>query len=331
MSDLRIAFVGTGGIAQKHLKTLAALLGEKPIIAACDIDRARASAACQEFGGNPYEDAALMVKAKQPDMMFICTPPTVREEPIKLCCRKGIPFFCEKPPAADLKTASKLAEIVTKSGVIHSVGFMYRYAGIIDEMKKWFDGATVTNVVLQMGCDILLNETFPPWLRLMDQSGGPVMDQAIHIMDLTRYIAGDIVEIHAYGSNQTLPKSETLTVPETVTMAYRLANGAVGAHYHSWAHKVWTAQIEVRTVECHAHIELAKGTKVLANLKGEQKEYVAQKDYYVSEVEIFLQAARAKNPSLIRSTYADAAKSLAVVLAANRSLETGKPEKVKEI
>ena len=94
MSDLRIAFIGTGGIAQRHLKTLTALLGEKPIIAACDVDRDKASAACQQFGGNPYEDAALMVKAEQPDIMFICAPPAVREEPIKLCCRKGIPFFC---------------------------------------------------------------------------------------------------------------------------------------------------------------------------------------------------------------------------------------------
>ena len=331
MTDLRIAFVGTGSIAQRHLKTLAALLGEKPIIAACDVDRARASTVCKQYGGNSYEDAALMLKAESPEAVFICTPPFVREEPIRLCCRRNIPFFCEKPPAADLKTASKLAELVAGSGVINSVGFMYRHAEIVDEFKKWFDGVTVTSVVSQMACGALFSPELPAWYKLMDKSGGPLLDQAVHLIDLIRCLAGEIVEIGACGSNQLLPASETLTVPETVTLMYRFANGAVGAHYHSWAHKLWTCQAEVRSDDSRVQIELAKGTRLCGVVKGEAKEFATEKDYYVTEIQRFLQAVREKNPALIRSPYPDAARSLAVVLAANRSLETGKLEKVKEL
>jgi predicted dehydrogenase len=329
MADIRIAFIGTGGIAQRHLKTLAALLGEKPIIAACDIDRAKAAAACQAFGGNPYEDMELMFKAESPDVVFICTPPFVREDPIKLCCRKKLPFFCEKPPATDLKTAAKLADLVAKSGVINSVGFMYRHADAVDEFKTWFAGAAVTNVVSQVGCGVLFNPNFPAWFKLMDKSGGPLMDQAIHLLDLTRHVAGDIVEVMAYGSNQLMPKSETMTVPETATLAYRFASGAVGAHYHSWAHKPWTCQAEVRSEDSRVQIDFTKGARAFGTVKGEPKDFTSPKDFYVTEVERFLQAVRENNPALIR--YPDAAKSLAVVLAANRSLETGKPEKVKEL
>ena len=49
MADLRIAFVGAGGMAQRHLKTLAGLLGEKPVAAVCDTDRAKASAAVRDL------------------------------------------------------------------------------------------------------------------------------------------------------------------------------------------------------------------------------------------------------------------------------------------
>ncbi|MBI5394447.1 MAG: Gfo/Idh/MocA family oxidoreductase [Verrucomicrobia bacterium] len=330
MADMRIAFIGAGAIAQRHLKTVAALCGEKPLVAACDIDRARAATACQAYGGNPYEDAALMFKAESPDVVFICTPPFAREDAVKLCCRKKVPFFCEKPPAADLKTAAKIAEAVEKAGVVHTVGFMYRHAETVDECRRWLEGAAITSVVSQVACGVLFDPNLHAWSKLMDKSGGPLMEQAINLVDLIRSLAGEITEVYAFGSNQLVPRSETMTVPETVTLAYRLASGAVGCHYHSWAHKVWTCQMELRSDESRVLLDFATG-KATGNIKGEPKEAATQKDYYVTEIERFLQAVKENNPSLVRSTYADATKSLAVVLAANRSLETGKPEKVKEV
>ncbi|MFA6563453.1 MAG: Gfo/Idh/MocA family oxidoreductase [Verrucomicrobiia bacterium] len=330
MADLRIAFIGAGGMAQRHLKTLAGLLGEKPVAAVCDTDRAKASAACATYGGAAYEDAVLMLKAEPIDVVFICTPPLAREEQIKLCCRKNIPFFCEKPPAADLKTAGKIAEAVAKSGVVHSVGFMYRYAEMVEEFKRWFEGQAVTSAVSQMACGVLFEPDALGWRKLAEQGGGPLLDQAINMADILRLVAGEIAEVHAFGSNQLTPRSETLTVPETVAMAYRLASGAVGCHYHSWAQKGWTCELELRTADSRASLDFAAG-KASGSIKGETKEAASQKDYYVTEVERFLQAVREKNPALVRSTYADAAKSLAVVLAASRSLETGKPERVKEV
>jgi predicted dehydrogenase len=330
MADLRIGFVGAGGMAQRHLKTLAGLLGEKPVAAVCDTDRAKASAACAAYGGAAYEDAALMLKAEPIDVVFVCTPPLAREEPIKLCCRKGVPFFCEKPPAADLKVAGRIAEAVAKAGVVHSVGFMYRYAETVEEFRRWFEGQAVTSAISQVACGVLLEPELLGWRKVAEQGGGPLLDQAINMVDVIRLVAGEIVEVHAFGSNQIVPRSETLTVPEAVAMSYRLANGAVGCHYHSWAQKGWTCELELRTADSRATLNLAAG-RASGTIKGEAKEAAAQKDFYVTEIERFLQAVREKDPALVRSTYADAAKSLAVALAASRSLETGKPERVKEV
>ena len=330
MADLRIAIIGAGGMAQRHLKTLAGLLGEKPVAAVCDVDRTRASATCAAYGGAAYEDPALMLKAEPIDVAFIFTPPFAREDAVKLCCRKGLPFFCEKPPAADLKAAGKIAEAAAKSGVIHSVGFMYRHAEMVEECRRWFDGQAVTSAVSQVACGVLLEPDSLTWRKVAAQGGGPLLDQAINIVDIIRLIAGEITEVHAFGSNQLAPRSETLTVPETVTMAYRLANGAVGCHYHSWTQKGWTCELELRAADSRATLDFAAG-KATGSIKGEAKEAAVAKDYYVTEIELFLKAVREKNPALIRSTMADAVKSLAVVLAASRSLETGKPERVKEV
>jgi hypothetical protein len=40
---------------------------------------------------------------------------------------------------------------------------------------------------------------------------------------------------------------------------------------------------------------------------------------------------RAQDQSLVRSSYADAARSLVVTLAADRSLQSGRPERVEAI
>ena len=49
---------------------------------------------------------------------------------------------------------------------------------------------------------------------------------------------------------------------------------------------------------------------------------------YFRQVAHFLKAIETGDQGLVRSDYADAVKTLAVTLAANRSLETGQVEKV---
>ena len=273
--------IGAGGMAQRHLKTLTSLLGDKPMAAICDVDRTKASAACAAFGGAAYEDASLLFKAEPIDVAFIFTPPAAREDAVKLCCRKGLPFFCEKPPAADVKVAAKLAEAATKAGVIHSVGFMYRYAEMVEEYRRWFEGQAVTSAVSQVACGVLLDPASLTWRKMAEQGGGPLLDQAINLVDIIRFVAGEITEVHAFGSNQRVPRSETLTVPETVAMAYRLANGAVGCHYHSWAQKGWTCALELRTADSRATLDFAAG-KASGTIKGEAKEAGLTKDFYVT-------------------------------------------------
>jgi len=52
---------------------------------------------------------------------------------------------------------------------------------------------------------------------------------------------------------------------------------------------------------------------------------------YFRQVEQFLKAVEAKDQSLVRSSYEDAARTLAVTLAANKSLQSGQIEKVAVI
>jgi hypothetical protein len=56
---------------------------------------------------------------------------------------------------------------------------------------------------------------------------------------------------------------------------------------------------------------------------------VSRANAYLREDQVFLEAIRSGDGSRIRSSYADAVKSLAVSLAANESYQTGKPVAVR--
>ena len=57
-------------------------------------------------------------------------------------------------------------------------------------------------------------------------------------------------------------------------------------------------------------------------------DYTGTEAGYFRQVEQFIKAVDVNDQGLVLSSYADAAKSLAVTLAANRSLETGQVEQV---
>jgi predicted dehydrogenase len=63
-----------------------------------------------------------------------------------------------------------------------------------------------------------------------------------------------------------------------------------------------------------------------ASLDKDTKEIVKQEgDVFEAEDRAFLEAVEKNEPSLVRTPYEDALKTLAVALAANESMETGKP------
>jgi len=72
--------------------------------------------------------------------------------------------------------------------------------------------------------------------------------------------------------------------------------------------------------------------KTLAGRENEKPiEFNGEETGYFRQVEPFMQAVEKRDRSLVRSTYDDAARTLAVTITANRSLETGKVENVPRV
>jgi len=324
---LRLAFIGTGGIASHHMRNLRKI-EQSEIVGLCDVEKPRAEKAAAEFGGKAYDRIEEMLDRERPDGLFICTPPFARLDPVKAAVERCVPFFCEKPPAFSLADAKKVQALVDAQPIVHSVGFMYRHKETTDRARELLANETIVALRSTFHCGAILNPDFPAWFKLQERSGGPMLDQAIHAVDLIRYLVGDVKMVHAFGSNRVAKKTSDVTVNDTINLAMEFESGLGGTHNHSWASARGQAVIEVICRDSRLSIDLFENS-LIGDIRGMKVEFRPGDDCYVTELKRFMQAVRTKDAAPIRSTYGDAVKTLAVCLAANNSAQRGRTETVE--
>lgn len=321
---LRIGFIGVGGIAKRHIGSLNQL-GRSEFAGFCDLIEERAHQAACENGGQTYTNFNEMLDREEMDAVFICTPPYVRAEPISAAAARSIAIFSEKPPAFDADQGRAALEAVRKAGVINNVGFMYRWLGIVEKAKELMAGRKLAAIRSVFLSGPAVRMAIPGWFFLRDKSGGPMMDQAIHVLDLHRYLAGEVERVHAFGNNQIQPKREDFTVEETIVMDLQYDSGVIGSHTHSWACSVSIAQIELISDLSRVTIDL-RGKRVFGKVEGAEIDEAMSDNCYLTEVENFLKAVESQDQNILKSSYQDAINTCAVTWAGLESIDTGEAQ-----
>jgi myo-inositol 2-dehydrogenase/D-chiro-inositol 1-dehydrogenase len=317
--SIRVGFIGTGGIANHHLRSFNQI--EEVMLAAfCDTDHSRAESAASTYGGKAYTDWRQMLDSEKLDAVFICVPPQAHVGQEEELAARGIPFFVEKPIANSLEKAQAIAGAVQKAGLITSVGYHWRYMTFTQLARERLAGQTIGMALgYWMGG---MPGVF--WWRRLDMSGGQMVEQTTHIVDLARDLCGEITEVYAAMNTVALGDVEDFTVTDVGTMTVRFAGGAVGAISNTCLMKGfgYTVGLHVVTPEIVVEVD---GGQFRALRAGREEIVRGGNNPYLDEDRAFLHAVRTGDTSGIRSPYADGLKSLAVCLAANESAQTGKP------
>jgi len=331
---VRIAFLGCGGVARAHMERLKKIEGAR-LVAFCDPDPERTGWAVQAYGGHAHSDFGTMLKRQRFDALWVCLPPFAHEGQEVLAAEKGIHLFVEKPLALRLETAREVAAAIRKSGVIASVGYLIRYCKHVAEAKRLVRGRRVNLVAGRYLCSM---KEMRGWWPVMSKSGGQVLEQSTHTVDLMRYLAGDIRKVFALYAQREMPGRPDWDVPVHSMVAMEFVSGALGTLHSSAAYLVETSD-ELRLppglypqwadrgvrLGCE-ELELDCSFGGLRVVKeGETRELRGQDDSMLLEDEAFVSSVARGKPTGILSSYADAIKTLAVTLAANQSAASGQP------
>ncbi|MEV0097170.1 Gfo/Idh/MocA family oxidoreductase [Streptomyces sp. NPDC050738] len=235
--SVRVAVVGTGGIARgAHVPALTALAAEQPIeiVAAVDIDQASVDAFCGEYGiGHPYTDLQLMLDEQQPDLVTICTPPTLHRDQTLAALRAGAWVWCEKPPCPSLADFDAIEAAEGRGGPYAAIVFQHRFGSGAEHVRTLLTGQELGRPLVAHCQTTWYRDTdyyAVPWRgRWSTEGGGPAMGHGIHQMDLLLDLLGPWSEVRAMAGRLV----HDIETEDVSTALVRFENGAMATVVNS--------------------------------------------------------------------------------------------------
>jgi myo-inositol 2-dehydrogenase/D-chiro-inositol 1-dehydrogenase len=323
---LKLAVVGAGRLGRVNTRR-ALETGLCRLVGAADLLPDAAEAFTRDYGGEPFADTAPMLDATRPDALLVTTIPTVRREPILAAAACGIAVFVEKPPAMDREEARVCCEALAAAGVVTACGFQGRYSAGLQRARELLAGRPLQVALCRHFGDHYRNPEWPRWYVQKRFSGGPFCEQVIHGFDAMRFLHGEITHVAAVGAHRVVSPSPEADAEDTVAFTFRFADGALGSGVNGCANAQTEAFVEFVGPETRLRVGWFGGP-VTGRLGDRGIEENPPDDLARDKIASFLTAVRTGDRSLIKSDYADGARTLAVSLAATASLETGREEPV---
>ncbi|SDR24130.1 Gfo/Idh/MocA family protein [Thermostaphylospora chromogena] len=219
-SITRIGIIGAGNVAARHAEVLSRFSDVTIAgIADTDVDKARALAArhrCPAFA-----DHVALLDAGGLDAVYVCVPPFAHGKPELDALACNLPIFVEKPLALDVATAEHIAAEIRARAVVSAVGHHWRYLDILPRSQDLLAGLPV-----RLALGHWLDKVPPvPWWLHRDKSGGQVLEQAIHVLDLARALVGEVTMVHAVPTAGAADGE----IDRATAAVMRFAGGAAGA------------------------------------------------------------------------------------------------------
>ncbi len=317
---LKLGFIGTGGIANHHLKNLTQMDGVT-MSAFYDLDIKRAqNAASGHSGAKAFSNLEEMLDSTKLDGVYVCVPPMAHGDAENKLIDRGIPFLVEKPLGINRELPSAIGDRVKANKLITSVGYHWRYNESAVLAKQLLETSKAGMALgYWMG-----GMPMVPWWRVQAGSGGQFVEQTTHIVDLLRYMCGEVREVYAAYALQVMGEQvEGTDVPDVGTVTLKLANGMVATISNTC----------LLPVGHHVGLDLYTNKGVL-ELRGDglreitpegAKAHPNVANPYFVEDEAFLYALRTGDTSRILSDYEDSLLTHNVTIAANESAVSGKP------
>jgi myo-inositol 2-dehydrogenase/D-chiro-inositol 1-dehydrogenase len=313
MKEIKIGFIGSGGNANGHMNQLAGIEGAR-VVAICDIDPARAQSAAERHNADPYTAHQDLLERDDLDAVYLSLPVFVHGQPERDVIARGLPFFVEKPVAINIDIAREIEAAVTKAGLITCVGYQLRYLGSARITQDILKDKTINMVIGKYWCSSGRGSP-EGWLRQMNKSGGQLVEQATHTIDMMRNLVGEVDSVYAMQANRVLKE---IDCPDSNSVSIQFSNGAIGSITAAWAYAGdWS---NTNVLDLLYEEELLNWNPSRVSVK-ENGEWVDKTEPSPTIDEVFVNAVRTGDPSQILSSYSDAVKTLEISLAANLSAQ----------
>ncbi len=243
MDKLRVGIIGCGGI----FRSLHAPYYEEPtrhgdIVAVADLNEAAATEQAARFGAEAYTDYRALLDNSDIDAVDVCVHPRPHCEITHAAAAAGKHILMEKPMCCNVTEGDEMISAAENAGVLLMVAYMMRFDPGHKKLKALLDDGTLGT--LEMAYSNQVSWFSPerhPWLFVKAESGGMLVEQAIHHLDIWLWLYGAAESV--YGVTSHVPLGGTYPEPDeavenNAVLTIRFKNGGVGMMIKSWAAQI---------------------------------------------------------------------------------------------
>ncbi|WP_411130442.1 Gfo/Idh/MocA family protein [Streptomyces sp. x-19] len=195
MSPLHIGLLGAGAIARSHLDGWLELGATVSVHSRGD----SAERLAAEYAALGHDVTAttldeLLARCRAVD---ICTPTATHKELARTAIAAGKHVVCEKPLALTVEDAQEIVAAAEAAGVRLQPAHVVRYFPAYAAMRQAVHQRELGDLAVLRFTRSSARPRWAPWLGDPAQSGGVIMDFMLHDLDIARWVAGDVVRVHA--------------------------------------------------------------------------------------------------------------------------------------
>lgn len=237
---LRLALLGTGGIAGAHVRSIIALPDLIECTALCDVSADNLRRRNEMLGGKVpvfHDWKRMLAEAGGTfDAVDICLPHHLHAPAILDVAAAGKHILCEKPMCLNLAEADQIAAAVERAGILYMSAHNQLFMPVVREAKQMIADGVIGAVrwIRSQDCFAADKNIFRGKWRANTklQGGGELIDTGYHPTYRLLHLAGAPVVGVRGSMNRFVQEIEG---EDTAVVQVRFANGVLGEILTSWA------------------------------------------------------------------------------------------------
>lgn len=223
---MKVALIGTGDIAEKHLEVLQAF-EDVHVAALSSRGHPRINLLAEKFGiEQKFNDYRSMLDVVQPDAVLILVSVSQVAPVASECLGRGIPTLLEKPPGLSAAETEGLATVARNANCINMVALNRRFYSVMQRARE---------AIVEKGPLVSMVVEAPESIGKYRTLGHPeevvnniLFANGIHCIDLLRYFGGEVAEVTSAATRWFDNQHDSFNA------LLRFENGGTGHYISNW-------------------------------------------------------------------------------------------------
>ena len=228
---LKVGLIGAGLQGKRRAPVLKQSGAKLVMVAAMHRESARILA--DEMGCQATDDWREVVARNDIDAILVCTPPDLHAPMSLAAMNNGKHVLCEKPLTRTIIEAEELLAAARKNRVTLKCGFNHRHHPAIRQARIWAGEGIIGELdFIRCRYGICGRPGYEKEWRADPRvvSGGHLMEQGIHAIDLFRWFLGGFTEVFGFQATRFW---DTTPLEDNAFALFRTGKGQIASIHSS--------------------------------------------------------------------------------------------------